>query len=325
MIRNGYIALDSEYLSDVVRQTGREIDYNQRQLQHFGRISNHDSSGETQFFREIYNRAMCIHGSVPEGIVSVILPAQRYEQAATFCGKELAADTFATCLPRDPVALCTPDEYRYINFSVSTNRLDNALRILHQRGLDELIPHTALRSAPVRLVSRLRMAARATFTGNAAHAINAMSESHVIAALGTALTAGHPPLATRLATRNHWRCVRKVRDFVEAHLGEPLGIEMLCQAAMVSERTLTTAFREVLGVSPWQFIKARRLNAARHLLSANSGNDTSVKWVAGCLGFTHLGHFARDYRLHFGESPSVTLACSGSRKKGIRKSAVAEV
>ena len=76
MIRNGYIALDSEYLSDAVRQTSGEFDNDPRHQPHFRSISQEDSRGETQIFREIYNRAMCIYGTVPDGMVSVILPAQ---------------------------------------------------------------------------------------------------------------------------------------------------------------------------------------------------------------------------------------------------------
>ena len=82
----------------------------------------------------------------------------------------------------------------------------------------------------------------------------------------------------------------------------------LCRVAGVSERTLTTAFRQVLGVSPQQFIKTRRLNATRHQLATACPAGTPVKSVAHRLGFWHLGHFARDYKARFGESPFQTLA-----------------
>ena len=133
-------------------------------------------------------------------------------------------------------------------------------------------------------------------------------EDGVLVALCAALTASDPPRPDPLAARNRWRCVRAVRDYVEGHLGEALGLETLCRVSGVSERTLSTAFREVIGVSPQQFIKARRLGAARHALVGARRTDMSVKSVALALGFWHLGYFARDYKAHFGESPSETLA-----------------
>jgi len=85
-------------------------------------------------------------------------------------------------------------------------------------------------------------------------------------------------------------------------------LETLCRISNVSERTLTTAFREVTGLTPLQFIKARRLDAAQSALVRARRTDISIKSVALDLGFWHLGYFARDYRAQFAESPSQTLA-----------------
>ena len=63
-----------------------------------------------------------------------------------------------------------------------------------------------------------------------------------------------------------------------------------------------------IGLSPLQFNKVRRLNAARHVLANADPEEASVKSVATSHGFFHLGRFARDYKSLFGESPSMTLA-----------------
>jgi AraC family ethanolamine operon transcriptional activator len=87
-------------------------------------------------------------------------------------------------------------------------------------------------------------------------------------------------------------------------------METICLYTGVSERTLEAAFREVTGFSPLHFIKARRLNAARRALKTAHPQETSVKAIALNFGFGHFGHFAYDYKAHFGESPSSTLARS---------------
>jgi AraC family ethanolamine operon transcriptional activator len=122
-----------------------------------------------------------------------------------------------------------------------------------------------------------------------------------------ALTVNERVLSSPLAARNHWRCVRLAREFIEAHLGGALRMEMLCRHTGVSKRTLETAFREVTGNSPLQFIKARRLNVARHKLLTAHPQEISVKEAALTSGFWHLGHFSRDYFAQFGELPSMTL------------------
>jgi AraC family ethanolamine operon transcriptional activator len=133
-------------------------------------------------------------------------------------------------------------------------------------------------------------------------------EERLLAELCAALTAADSPRPGPLAARNHWRCVRVVRDYVSANLGGALGIETLCSVSGVSERTLRSAFHEVTGLSPQQFVKTRRLTAARHALTVARRTETPVKSIALDLGFWHLGYFARDYKMHFGESPSQTLA-----------------
>ena len=110
-----------------------------------------------------------------------------------------------------------------------------------------------------------------------------------------------------LASRNAWRYVRRVRAYLSDHPGEAPGLEALCRITGVRARTLETSFREVTGLSPMKFLRVRRLNAGRHTLATGDPDEISVKSVAMSQGFWHLGRFARDYKLLFGENPSATL------------------
>jgi AraC-like DNA-binding protein len=114
------------------------------------------------------------------------------------------------------------------------------------------------------------------------------------------LIAGDPADA---APRN----VRLAEEFIRAHCQEAISIEDLAAVSGVSARTLFAAFRRHRGTSPHQFAKRVRLERARELLAAPTV-ETSVSAVALACGFANLGHFARDYRLAFGELPSVALA-----------------
>ena len=101
--------------------------------------------------------------------------------------------------------------------------------------------------------------------------------------------------------------VARALDFIESRLARPIRLEALCHHARVGIRVLQRVFRERLGVSPTQYIKARRLNAARRLLATGVSPETSVSEIARRCGYAHLGRFSVDYRSHFGESPRQTL------------------
>jgi AraC family ethanolamine operon transcriptional activator len=106
------------------------------------------------------------------------------------------------------------------------------------------------------------------------------------------------------------RLVQAAEAFMEARLAQPVYTEELCAALGVSARRLHDAFYAALGMSPHAYLKSRRLSLARRALLAGRNGPALVKSVALDHGFWHLGHFARDYRTLFGESPSETLAAA---------------
>jgi transcriptional regulator GlxA family with amidase domain len=102
------------------------------------------------------------------------------------------------------------------------------------------------------------------------------------------------------------RHVRRVQEYLQAHLDEPVCADELAQLAGVSLRSLYAGFKEFSGVSPMQYQRALRLDRARaDLLGA--GDVGNVAGVALRWGFTHLGRFSADYKARFGESPSQSL------------------
>jgi AraC-like DNA-binding protein len=103
--------------------------------------------------------------------------------------------------------------------------------------------------------------------------------------------------------------IRLVEEYIEANWDKPLDIAELARVANVSARSLFRQFQKERGYSPAEFAKRRRLRMALTLLE-NAKPDTSVTQVALKCGFHNSGHFARDYRITFGELPSETLTRS---------------
>lgn len=100
--------------------------------------------------------------------------------------------------------------------------------------------------------------------------------------------------------------VRSIEDYIETHWNTAITVENLAQIANTSARSIFKAFRKSRGYSPMAFAKKVRLRRARAMLLEPEAH-TSVVGVAFACGFGNPGHFARDYRLAFGEVPSATL------------------
>ncbi|SCF07245.1 transcriptional regulator, AraC family [Micromonospora coriariae] len=102
------------------------------------------------------------------------------------------------------------------------------------------------------------------------------------------------------------RLVRRARALIADHHDEALTVGDVAEALRVSVRTLQDCFRRELRTTPTAYLRACRLDAVHRALRA-AGPGTSVTTVALQHGFVHLGRFAGDYRVRFGESPSTTL------------------
>ncbi len=103
------------------------------------------------------------------------------------------------------------------------------------------------------------------------------------------------------------RCIKRLREFIEAHKREPLQVKDLCKVADVSERTLQRVFKHYYDVSPKQFIKSQRLYGLHQDLRIADPAVSRVDMLAHYWGYWHLGQLAKDYRHLFGELPSETL------------------
>ena len=101
--------------------------------------------------------------------------------------------------------------------------------------------------------------------------------------------------------------VARAKDYMRAHVDEPLTVEDLCRALRVSRRTLQYGFQDVLQISPAGYLRALRLNGARRALRGADPDRDCVHDIAARWGFWHLSRFADDYRRMFGELPSQTL------------------
>jgi AraC-like DNA-binding protein len=102
------------------------------------------------------------------------------------------------------------------------------------------------------------------------------------------------------------RHVRRAIDFMQANLSEPISIGDMAQASHVSVRSLQKGFRDFKMTTPMGYLQYLRLEAAHKELQ-DAAPGLTVGAIALKWGFAHLGRFAIDYKLRFGQRSSQTL------------------
>ncbi|MFE6398068.1 helix-turn-helix transcriptional regulator [Streptomyces alboflavus] len=125
--------------------------------------------------------------------------------------------------------------------------------------------------------------------------------------LVTALLLAQPHTHTDQLHNNrqptHPHPLRKALAFIEANLTDHISLDTIATAAHCSPRTLNSAFRNQLGLSPMSYVRNQRLDRIREdiLTSTDPVGTIAYRW-----GITHLGRFAAQYRDRFAELPSDT-------------------
>lgn len=95
--------------------------------------------------------------------------------------------------------------------------------------------------------------------------------------------------------------LRRVVDYIDAHLGEEISQTDLARLAELSPHHFASAFRASAGVAPHRYLLERRIARACELLAKS---EATVTTVAHALGFASHGHFSESFRRFVGVTPS---------------------
>jgi AraC family transcriptional regulator len=101
-------------------------------------------------------------------------------------------------------------------------------------------------------------------------------------------------------TLTPWR-MRRITDYVEAHLASEIRIADLAHLVGLSEGHLHRAFRATNGTTPLEFINTRRIERA---LQISATENPSIAELALRVGFASPSHFTRIFRRVTGLNPS---------------------
>jgi len=98
--------------------------------------------------------------------------------------------------------------------------------------------------------------------------------------------------------------LRRVTDYIDAHLREPLTRALLANVSGLTECHFSRMFKGSTGFSPMKFVWRCRIHRARQLLETG---EWKVVAVAAEAGFFDQSHLDRQFRKEFGCTPGSAI------------------
>lgn len=95
---------------------------------------------------------------------------------------------------------------------------------------------------------------------------------------------------------------RRLRDYIDEHLSQPLTLGELANVACLSEYHLARMFRTSFGLPPAAWIALQRIERARALLRTTA---LPLAQVAAQCGYANASHFSHRFREAVGVAPMV--------------------
>ncbi|MDR0376502.1 MAG: response regulator [Spirochaetaceae bacterium] len=92
-----------------------------------------------------------------------------------------------------------------------------------------------------------------------------------------------------------------IREYLDAHVNEPLNLQSLCRHFGISQTYMSRLFRKYTGLSFINYLTSLRIEKAKDYLLRK---DALVKDAAAMSGFTDQFYFSRVFRSMTGQSPS---------------------
>jgi transcriptional regulator of acetoin/glycerol metabolism len=233
---------------------------------------------EERFFRERFRREWIVAVTPPEGgAAGMLLAVDGYQRIV---GANRAARTFLLLDDRGlraGVSLWTIFE-RNLDLFRRKDRTDISTRLLVAGSQDSrpalVTPPDHASSNPTNLHTRPRLDSIQTLLKPAP-----APQAH------GGLSAG---------------AMRRIREYMELHLGQSIDLSMLAGVAGLSVHHFARQFKQSIGVTPHHYLTQKRVERAQEMLAQT---DLSLSEIAYAAGFSDQSHLTRHFRHMLGTTP----------------------
>jgi AraC-like DNA-binding protein len=105
-----------------------------------------------------------------------------------------------------------------------------------------------------------------------------------------------------LQQRGEIQRISRAVEYIHSNLHKPVSVEKLADMVHMSRTTFYENFRDVMHLSPLQYAKSVKLDKAQALIQEGK-NASEAGYM---VGYNSPAQFSREYKRHFGYSPSAT-------------------
>jgi AraC-like DNA-binding protein len=109
-----------------------------------------------------------------------------------------------------------------------------------------------------------------------------------------------------LQHRGQVQQISKAVDHIHSNMAEVISVDELASLANMSTSGFRKSFREVMHMPPLQYAKSIKLNQAQIFI--REGKNASE--AGYMVGYNSPAQFSREYKRHFGYSPSTTIVAA---------------
>ncbi len=105
-----------------------------------------------------------------------------------------------------------------------------------------------------------------------------------------------------LQQRGEIQRISKAVEYIHQNLDKPVSVEGLAEMVYMGQTSFYENFKNVMHISPLQYAKSVKLDRAQALIQAGKKANEAGYLV----GYNSPAQFSREYKRHFGYSPSLT-------------------
>ena len=302
-IELGFRAIEA--LEETSRLSGWDGEYRQIEAGQLQATVNTNQIGSVILTRERASRSLELALSCPESALTLLVPMSSPKTKIN--GHGLQGDRAVLLSPGKVIHAISPAYADVLNITIADDVFRSYAHKMLQRsqlkgkeGLRTLKfgPHIAwLRALSL-------YATRRAEDAPIERDLEALIIEGVIQRIGAAEQAR--PQGDKYHRLARGKVLVRLADYIDENLQGHIALSDLCEVGRVSQSTLQRLCRGEFGLSPYEYVQARRLDAARRQLQGRERN-MPIAEIAQRSGFNHMGRFAAAYRRHFGVLPSESL------------------
>ena len=109
------------------------------------------------------------------------------------------------------------------------------------------------------------------------------------------------PSQKQATKKELWRRIANAKEFIDCNFNKTLPVKKIASEAALSEFHFFRLFKNIIGITPHQYILKKRLTESKNILLQN---NYSVSDAAERAGFNDIYSFSKAFKKEFGMAPS---------------------